>query len=245
MSGQAFGWGATGHRVIAEIAAGYVSAEARLAVEEILGPETLAEASTWPDFMRADPAEFWQETANPWHYVTVPSGTTYEDVGAPEQGDAVSALADFSQTVRDPEASAEEKALALRFIVHIIADLHQPLHVGNGEDRGGNDFEITWFGEPSNLHRVWDSHLIESRKLSYTEMTDWLSAKIGAAEFRAWNTPDPMVWVAESADIRERIYPDDRDLRWDYGYKWTDTLYTRLQQAGLRTAAYLNALFGD
>ena len=245
MSGQAFGWGATGHRVIAEIAAGYISAEARLAVEEILGPETLAEASTWPDFMRADPAEFWQETANPWHYVTVLPGTTYEDVGAPEQGDAVSALADFSRTVRDPEASADERALALRFIVHIIADLHQPLHVGNGEDRGGNDFEITWFGEPSNLHRVWDSHLIESRKLSYTEMTDWLGAKIGAAEFRAWNTADPMVWVAESADIRERIYPDDRDLRWDYGYKWTDTLDTRLQQAGVRTAGYLNDLFDD
>ena len=245
MSGQAFGWGATGHRVIAEIAAGYASVEARLAVDEILGPETLAEASTWPDFMRADPAEFWQETANPWHYVTVPPGRTYEDVGAPEQGDAVSALADFSQTLRDPEASVDEKALALRFIVHIIADLHQPLHVGNGEDRGGNDFEITWFGERSNLHRAWDSHLIESKELSYTEMTDWLGAKIGAAEFRAWSTPDPMVWVAESADIRERIYPDDRDLRWDYGYKWTDTLYTRLQQAGVRTAAYLNDLFDD
>ena len=59
-------------------------------------------------------------------------------------------------------------------------------------------------------------------------MTDWLGAKIGAAEFPAWNTPDRRVWVAESAGIRERIYPDDRDLRWDYGYRCTDTLYTRL-----------------
>lgn len=243
LSAQAFAWGATGHRVAAEIADGYLSPEARLAVDDILGRETLAEASTWPDFMRADPSEFWQETASPWHYVTVPPGKTYEDVGAPEQGDAVTALADFAQTVRDPEASAEEQALALRFIVHIIADLHQPLHVGNGEDRGGNDFEITYFGEPSNLHRLWDSQLIDARNLSYTEMTAWLEAKIAPADFRAWNTADPMVWVAESADIRPQIYPEERDLRWDYGYEWTDTLYTRLQQAGVRTAAYLNDLF--
>lgn len=242
-SSQAFAWGATGHRVAAEIADGYLSAEARFAVEEILGREPLAEASTWPDFMRADPDEFWQKTANPWHYVTVPPGKTYEDVGAPEQGDAVSALGNFSKTVRDPEASADDRALALRFIVHIVADLHQPLHAGNGEDRGGNDFEVTYFGEPTNLHRLWDSQLIDAKKLSYTEMTEWLEAKIAPADFRAWNTSDPMVWVAESAAIRERIYPEDCDIRWDYGYEWTDTLYRRLQKAGVRTAAYLNSLF--
>ncbi len=253
LCGQVYGWGANGHRVAAEIAEGYLSAEARLAVEEILGPETLAEASTWPDFMRADPSEFWQETANPWHYVTVPPGKRYEDVGAPEEGDAVTALDRFSDTVLDPEASAEDRARALRFIVHIVGDLHQPLHVGNGEDRGGNDFEITWFGEPSNLHRLWDSQLIDSKKLSYSEMTEWLEAKIGPDEFREWNTPDPTVWVAESAGIRPRIYPEDcrmdsgRDceISWDYAYEWTDTLYRRLQQAGVRTAAYLNALFAQ
>ena len=78
VSAQAFGWGATGHRVAAEIGESYLTPEARLVVNEILGPETLAEASTWPDFMRADPAEFWQKTANPWHYVTVPPGKTYK-----------------------------------------------------------------------------------------------------------------------------------------------------------------------
>jgi len=242
-SGQALGWGATGHRVAAEIADGYLTPEARIAVEEILGPETLAEASTWADFMRADPSEFWQETASPWHYVTVPSGTTYEDVGAPKEGDAASALQKFTYMLRDAETSHEDRQLALRFIVHIIGDLHQPLHVGNGTDRGGNDFSITYFGEPSNLHRLWDSQLIDSKQLSYTELTAWLRARIGPEEFRAWNTPDPLVWIAESAGIRDRIYPEDSEIRWSYGYKWTDTLYSRLQKAGVRTAAYLNQLF--
>lgn len=245
LSGQALAWGAIGHRAIAQIADDYLSAEARIAVEEILGPETLAEASTWPDFMRADPAEFWQKTANPWHYVTVPPGKTYEDVGAPEQGDAASALQKFTYMLRDRETSSDDRALALRFIVHIVGDLHQPLHVGNGTDRGGNDFEITWFGEPSNLHRLWDSQLIDSKQLSYTELAAWLKARIGAEEFRAWNTPDPLVWIAESAEIRDRIYPEDSEIRWSYGYNWTDTLYTRLQKAGVRTAAYLNSLFGE
>lgn len=244
-SAQAFGWGAIGHRAAAQIAEDYLTPEARIAVEEILGAETLAEASTWADFMRADPSEFWQQTANPWHYVTVPPGKTYEDVGPPEQGDAASALTRFTVMLRDGEATPDDRALALRFIVHIIADLHQPLHVGNGTDRGGNDFEITYFGEPSNLHRLWDSQLIESKKLSYTELAAWLNARIGPNDFRAWNNPDPLVWIAESAAIRDRIYPDDNEIRYDYAYRWTDTLYSRLQKAGVRTAAYLNMLFAD
>ena len=113
VSGQAFGWGATGHRVIAEIAAGYISAEARLVVEEILGPETLAEASTWPDFMRADPAEFWQKTANPWHYVTVPSGRGRPGTG--RCGERTGRL--FANAALIRKRRCDEKALALRFIV--------------------------------------------------------------------------------------------------------------------------------
>ena len=239
----AFGWGQTGHRVAGEIAAQYLSPEARIAIAEILGNEGLARASTWADFMRADASEFWRETASPWHYVTVPEGKEYADVGAPPQGDAYSALQDFAATLRDPEADAEQKALALRFSVHIVADLHQPLHVGNGTDRGGNDFDIDYFGEPTNLHRLWDSQMIDRLQLSYTELTAWLLSDIDDARFRAWNEPDPHAWMRESAALRDLIYPERRELRWDYGFQWRDALYRRLSQAGVRTAAWLNALF--
>ncbi len=246
ISGQALGWGSTAHRTAARLAEDYLSPEARVAVAEILGAETLAEASTWPDFMRADPDEFWQVTASPWHYVTVPRGKTYEEVGAPAQGDAVTALERFSADLRDPEISPEDRALALRFIVHIIGDLHQPLHVGNGTDRGGNDVQVTYFGRPTNLHRVWDSQLVDSEQLSYSEWVQWLGAKITAEDFRAWNDPNPLTWIAESANLRNRIYPDDPDLGWDYGFQWIATIRLRISQAGVRTAAYLNALFaGD
>lgn len=105
----------------------------------------------------SSPEEFWQRNASSFHYVTVPEGQTYADVGPPEEGDAITALEQSSNTVNNGDASLEEKQLALRFIVHIIGDLHQPLHVGNGKDRGGNDFLVTFFGEVSNLHSVWDS----------------------------------------------------------------------------------------
>jgi S1/P1 Nuclease len=153
---SAFAWGQTGHRVTGAIAEPMLSRRAAREVRAILGNETLAEASTWADEMRSNPDTFWQTTANPWHYVTVPTGQRYADLGAPAEGDAVTALARFAETLRNPSASGEEKRLALRFTLHIIGDLHQPLHAGNGNDRGGNDIRVTFFREPTNLHAVWD-----------------------------------------------------------------------------------------
>ena len=84
LSFPAYGWGKTGHRVTGEIAETYLSEPAKERIQEILGVEDLAEASTWPDFMRSNPADYWRRTANPWHYVTVPEGETYPNVEIPE-----------------------------------------------------------------------------------------------------------------------------------------------------------------
>ena len=117
-------WGQTGHRVIGEIAQKHISGKTRAEIELFLGEEDLAQASAWADEERSNPDTFWQREAGPYHYVTVPEGQTYAEVGAPEEGDALSALARFTQTVRDPNASREQKALALKFIVHIVGDVH-------------------------------------------------------------------------------------------------------------------------
>ena len=218
-SQQSLAWGKTGHRVIGQIAEHYHSTQARLAMAELLVNEGLAEASTWADFMRANPYEFWQQIANTWHYVTVPPDQQYVDVGAPEEGDACTALQRFRTILLDADAGREDKRRALRFIVHIIADLHQPLHVGNGNDRGDNDFDVVYFDQESNLHRVWDSQIIDNTQLSFSEMAAWLQQKITVEQFRAWNNADALVWIAESAELREQIYPAD-----------------------VRTAAYLNQI---
>ncbi len=174
----AWAWGQLGHRVIGELADERISGRTRAEIEMILGEEDLAQASTWADEERSNPSDFWQKEAGPYHYVTVPDGKTYDDVGAPVEGNALTALERFAETVRDREAPRAERALALKFIVHIVGDLHQPLHVGNGTDRGGNDVKVRWFGDDTNLHSVWDTQLIGSRTLSYTEYAEWLGRSI-------------------------------------------------------------------
>lgn len=246
ISAQASAWGQIGHRVTGKIAEQYLSPEAKAQIAALLPNETLAEASTYADEMRSNPDEFWQKTAGPFHYVTVPEGKHYHEVGAPEQGDSVTALTQFRKTLLSPTSSKSEKQLALRFIVHIIGDLHQPLHAGNGTDRGGNDVKVRFFWDDSNLHRVWDSGMIDRRQLSYTEWSDWLGAKISVQEAKEWNDTNPETWITESTQIRDTIYPEDANrMGWDYLYNHLPTATTRLQQASVRIAAYLNEAFAS
>lgn len=241
---SALAWGKTGHRVIGAIAEHYLTTRAKEGVKRILGVETVAEASNWPDFMRSDPSEFWQKTASPWHYVTVPPGKTYAQVGVPPEGDAVTALRRFSATVRDPKSSLADKQQALRFIIHIVGDLHQPLHAGNGTDKGGNDVKISFTGRPINLHALWDSGLVDDEKLSFSEMAAWLGARITPSDARDWADPDPTIWIAESVALRDRIYPASGEVALGYAYIYQHQreMEDRLSRGGVRLAAYLNRL---
>lgn len=239
-------WGKTGHRVGGEIAQNYLTANTQAAVSAILGVENLAEASTWPDFMRSSSDEFWQGASRTWHYVTIPEGETYGESPAPETGDAITALAGFREILRDPGASQNEKARALRFAVHIIGDLHQPLHAGNGTDRGGNDFDVLWYGDTTNLHSVWDGKLVDNSQLSYSEMADWLGRRVMPETAAEWNVTDPVVWVSESTALRDTIYPEEGDnLRWGYIFEHKASMELRLTQSGIRMAAWLNEVFSN
>ena len=241
--GTAFAWGKTGHRVIGAIAERAMSEKARQGVKSILGTEGLPEASTWPDFMRSSPEPFWQKTAGPLHYVTVPAGKTYADVGAPSEGDAVTGLAMFAKVVRHRRAPLAERQRALRFIIHIVGDLHQPLHAGNGTDKGGNEVKVTWFGKPTNLHAVCDTDLVDDEQLSFTEYADRLYPRITHELARQWRDPNPLAWIAESAAIRETIYPTSPDLSFSYVFAQRATVEQRLEQGGVRLATYLDQLF--
>lgn len=257
----ALAWGKTGHRVVAAIADTQLSGLARAYVKEILGgAESLDEAATWPDDMRSDPAPFWQKTATPWHYVTL-NGIVYDH--APPEGDALEALDHFRDVLRDPNASLADKQMALRFVVHIVGDLHQPLHVGKCCDRGGNDVKVTFFGKPTNLHAVWDSALPDEEQLSFTELAAKLERHISNQDVIAWWDVNPRDWITESAKARDTVYPPPvrkparrklfakrkpasvPALSYDYVYKFTPLMERRLSQGGIRLAAYLNWVFDE
>lgn len=257
VSTSAAAWGSIGHRVTAEIAEDNISGQTRAQITQILGNESLSEGSTWPDEQRSNPLPFWQEEARPFHYVTLPVGRNADQLEHPPEGDAVTALARFTATLRDDAASQEDKALALRFIVHIVSDLHQPLHTGNGTDRGGNNMIVRWFDETTNLHSVWDSGMILQQQLSYTEYADRLERRIGPEEVLGWWDADPVTWIAESSALRDRIYPETSPelgmgtrespvrIRYDYHWTWMPTAEQRLAQSGIRLAAYLDWVFSQ
>lgn len=241
-----FAWGQIGHRVTGAIAEHYLTYEAKAAIDHLLPDEDLAEASTYADEMRSNPSDFWQQNAHHWHYVNVHEGKEYKDVGAPVQGDAVTALSMFSEVIKSDESSYEHKQRALRFIVHIIGDLHQPFHTGTDLDKGGNDIKVNFFWEEHNLHYVWDSGLIDRQQLSYTEWTHRLNRKIKPQHVHDWSVIDPLVWIKESYDLRLGLYPKPEDgLTWKYQYKNLPIVKQRLQMSGVRIAAYLNDLFSS
>lgn len=250
-------WGPVGHRITGQIAQDNVSGQTRARIEQILGTEELPEASTWPDEQRSNPDEFWQRTSYSWHFVTIPVDRAPEHLEHPPEGDAETALESFTAVLRNPAASREDKARALRFVVHIVGDLHQPLHVGKPGDRGGNDVKVKWFDDPvvQNLHWVWDEGMIRKQELSFTEYAARLEARMTAAQVVEWWDVEPDTWMGESAALRDRIYPtpSERDgagtpeapfvMRYWYPYEWTPAMELRLQQAGIRIAAYLDWVF--
>ena len=248
-------WGPIGHRVSADLAERNINGQTRAEIELILGEEGLEEAATWPDDQRSNPGAFWQETAAPFHYVTLPTGRTVDMLEHPPEGDAITALAQFTGVLRDPTASQEDKALALRFVVHIVGDLHMPLHVGKEGDRGGNDFKVLWFEAPTNLHWVWDEGMILRQQLSWSEYAERLSRRTAPGDVIAWWDADPVTWMTESVELRDRLYPatgvelgqatEERPvtLSWQYQYDWIPSVEQRLQQSGVRLAAYLDWVF--
>jgi hypothetical protein len=235
-------WGPQGHRIAGTLMEPYLSPASYNAMRALIGDESLGDASTWADRMRDSPSPFWRDTAGPYHYVTVPPGKTYIEVGAPRKGDSVTALASFRQTLLDPAASRVHKQLALRFALHIIQDLHQPMHVGNGRDRGGNDVRLKLNGKSTNLHRVWDSAILAVAGRSDGEWVARL-AVITPQQAADWAEPDPLAWVAESAALRDRVYPTRRTISEHYLQQWLPSVELRLQKSAVRSATWLNAVF--
>jgi len=200
-AGALFAWGQEGHRITAELAQRHLDPAARAAVDEILGGESLAQVAFWPDEIKSYPS--W-DCAQPFHYVTVPVGAQYPDQGVAE-GDAVQALVYFSDLLREREQGDPDSRIALAFVVHLVGDLHQPLHSGRGCDRGGNALKVNWFGDSVNFHTVWDSLLIQSENLSFNEWADFLD-HADEGEVARVQSATPVDWVRQSQDQLDSAY---------------------------------------
>ena len=240
---KSFGWGATGHRIVGLIAEHHLSEKAKKNIEQVLGFETLAEVSNYMDFLKSDATYYHMYS---WHYATIPDGKTYDEVGTPEEGDVIVTIRRLMQELESKIFTDEDEAFALKCLVHLIGDIHQPLHVGNGEDKGGNDVKLYYFQQGSTLHRVWDSKMIDGQKYSYTEYVNWINHPT-EDQMATWSSLDVLEWANESGYLRNQCYetlPDNKKSGYRYNYDNIKLLNQRLLQAGIRLANVLNKIYG-
>ena len=241
ISPKAFSWGKIGHRVVAEIAERNLDSAAKKGIKDLLGTDTLARVANFPDEVKSDKTF---DHTHSWHYTSIPTGKTYFDQKRNKDGDIIEALFRMDETLRDPKKSKDEKVIALKFMVHLMGDVHQPLHVGIAEDRGGNSVHLKWFKEDSNLHSIWDESIINFQELSYTEYSTFLNyfTKDEKTNISLGNFID---WAKESQDLRSIVYETGTTgkLSYEYQFKVKPVVEERLRRAGLRLATVLNNIF--
>lgn len=240
-AGESAKWGQIGHYVTGEIAEFHMTETARERVNEILDNVSIPLATVWMDDIRSDPS---YNFTNTWHWATIPDGMTYEEVVQEADGDIIWALETLIAELKQGGLSKDEERDKLRMVMHMIGDIHQPLHVGTGEDRGGNDVRLQWMGQNSNLHRVWDTDIIQSLELSYTELSREIN-RATPGQIQKWQQASVREWAYESMSYRERVYdlPDNMRLSYPYRFYNVDIVYQRLLQAGIRMAGILNEIY--
>lgn len=239
---QAYAWGQNGHRVVGFVAEKHLSKKAKKKLMRILEENSLAEVSVWMDEIRSDDA---YDHTHDWHWVTVPGDMRYEDTEKNPKGDIIMKIEELVEALKAGNLAPEKEQEYLKYLVHLVGDLHQPLHVGTGEDKGGNDVKVAWFGDRSNLHRVWDSEMIDSKDLSFTEIARFLGEP-SKAHIREWQSTGVRDWANESMSYRPQVYdiPENGRMGYRYMYENYDTVEQRLLQAGVRLAGLLNEIYG-
>lgn len=243
------GWGEAGHKIVVGIAYKYLDSTTRTRIAEILGEETLTEAAIWPDSIKDHPNYKW---TRPWHYINVPRDAEHLDMkrDAHPKGDVIQAIQRYLSDLKNPAASRKQKRDALAFLAHYVGDVHQPLHVSYADDRGGNQVQVVFFDKPTNLHSVWDTHMIEQKmKEGWSAYATQLRNEIPPQKVKLWSSDlNPVHWANESLQItRTTVYASNRpdELGPAYVERNLPVIEERLAVAGVRLASVLNEVFSD
>jgi len=268
----AYAFDKNGHRIIAQIASFHLSPASKQKLKDLMGNKLLEEVSNWPDEIK-----LVDELVSPqhiWHYINLVEKNyqklrpieTYEKyfnqyptlsyVEIQKQikpdtkqlkGDVIWAIDIFRNILKNKKKNKNQRLEALRFLIHFVGDLHQPMHCGYAQDRGGNEISVVWNQQKTNLHAVWDSEMLEMNQLSYTEYVRFIYKKeeINSAEILKGDVID---WVYESMDLRDSLYElvknekyQGKDKEYKYHHDFVNVLNKRLVLAGIRLSKILNA----
>ena len=239
-------WGVVGHRAVGKIAENHLNRNAQREVQNLLGYESLAMVSTYADEVRS-----YKEHAHtgPWHYVNIPLGLDYttfkSQLDTLSKPNVYKAINNCVDDLKNPAKSKSDKVFALKFLVHLVGDLHQPMHTGRAEDQGGNKIEVKFMPKDTNLHGLWDTGLIDYAGMTYLELavsTDVLKRK----DIKKFQKEEITKWAFESYKISEELYAEaaeNKNFDFNYYPKHAKQIHERLAMAGVRLAGLLNAIY--
>ena len=249
-----FAWGPMGHDVVAAIAEKNLTKKAKKNIEKLLDGNSIVFYASWMDNIQNSPS--WKngyDKTKTWHYANVDKGHTYQTMKKNENGDVVSALNQLTRELTENYDNLTDsvKADYIKMIVHMVGDLHCPMHAGRLTDKGGNGTEVKWFNQSTNLHSVWDSKMIESaRRWGYQEWVEQLDRKdkkfkkaVCRGTYEDWFMKTVQN-AAEMYNYVERIGEKKPNLSYQFVYDFSPILEESLTLGGYRLAYVLNSIFG-
>lgn len=236
-------WGPTGHRATGKIAEKHLTKKAKKKIEKLLQGESLAFVSTYADEIKSDRKKYGKFYT--WHYVNMPLDARYEDTEKNPEGDMVTGIEKCMKVLKNENSSTEDKRFYLKMLVHLVGDLHQPMHIGLKEDLGGNKIQVQWHGKGSNLHRVWDEDLLNKWDMSYIELAS--NAKdLSKEQIKVIQQGTVVDWLHDTHKITKEVYKSvevGENLRYRYSYIYFPVVREQLQKGGLRLAKLLNKIY--
>lgn len=238
-----FAWGQKGHDVVAYIAENHLTPTTKAAVESALDGKSMVYYANWLDDASNTPQYSYSKT---WHYKNIDAGIKYEDMTLNPKGDVVTAINEQIAKLKSKKLSSEEEALALKMIIHLVGDIHQPMHMGHLSDLGGNKVYVKYFGRDRKLHGIWDTDLVESvHNWSYTEWQQQIDRRSKeAVKVLCGKTPDD--WAKETFHYATMVYdqtPDGTKVSYDYLRFARPIIEQQLLYGGIRLADVLNSIY--
>jgi hypothetical protein len=231
-------WGKVGHGIVAEIAFSFLDDNTKASVQKYLGTTTIEQASTWMDEVRSDHTYDYMKT---WHYVDFDKGKQYEPT---KEGNIINALdSAIYKLEHRANMSNDDIKTNLMMVFHLVGDLHMPLHIGYGQDKGGNTIKVKYLGNEVNLHRVWDSEIIESEKITMADCLAQMQT-LSKKEIAAYKKVNVVSWMEEPRSLLDQVY-DFKDNNIDQAYinKNKPVVEKQLLIAGIRLSAVLTEIF--
>ena len=248
LPGSLLAWGPAGHAAIGKAAFNLLDDRARSAVLDILdgaSPDAMDEACNWPDRVRETPEWAWSA---PQHFVNIPRTATHYDRqrDCPDGLCVTEAIKKYASELSGPGRDTRQRWQALAWVCHLVGDLHQPLHAGYRDDRGGNLVEITFRGQPTDLHEFWDSELIRERVSEGVRLERAAAPAACKAARQPWNPASVDAWTDESHGLAATVaYPPNPAIDENFAQRSWPVVEQQLRRASCRLASVLNAVLGD